>query len=92
MTVAELRARYMSNVLDLLRLSDGRRWRECLAPFQSEWLYSVTAPNAPPNTWMSGPRGAGKTSMAAALALRDLLRAPDHARLYAAAVDQDQAR
>ena len=77
-----------------LVLDDGRTWAEAAQPFQ---LADADAALAPPERgprrhyWLR-PRGASKTTDAAALALALLLtEAPPRSRSHAYAVDADQA-
>ncbi len=78
-------------IADLLHLPDGQHFGEAMAPFQREDFAAHFGAAAPPNTWISRPRGGSKTTDTAAIAITDLLLAPDRSRLYAVAADQEQA-
>jgi len=74
-----------------LRLPDGRSFGDAMADYQRADFEQLFAPDAAPNVWISRPRGGSKTTDIAAMAVADLLSAPDRSRLYAVAGDQDQA-
>jgi hypothetical protein len=78
-------------VSELLHLPDGRPFGSAMAPFQRSDFEAYFTPGAPPNAWVARPRGGSKSTDAAAVAITDLLLAPDRARLYGLAVDVDQA-
>ena len=79
-------------IAELLHLPDGRRFGEAMADFQRRDFEAVFASDARPNTWLSRPRGASKTTDTGAVAIADLILAPDRSRSYACAADADQAR
>ncbi|MEX2275241.1 MAG: terminase large subunit [Actinomycetota bacterium] len=85
----------MTTPLELVRdvlILDDRPFAEKMSEVQARDFTDWFASDAPPNGWISRPRGGSKTTDAAAIAIADLLTAPDHAALIAVASDQDQAR
>jgi hypothetical protein len=90
--IARIADQPLAIVEELLRLPDGRRFGEVMADFQRRDFRALLGSDGPPNRWVSRVRGASKTTDVGALAIVDLLLAPDGSTSYAVAVDQDQAR
>jgi hypothetical protein len=78
--------------IEELRLPDGRRFGDVMAPFQCETFQHYFDPLSPPNLWVSRPRGGSKTTDVAALAVHELVFAPTGSLMVAVAADQNQAR
>jgi len=89
---ARVAERPLTIVEELLRFPDGRPFGTVMADFQRRDFAALFAPDSPPNRWVSRVRGASKTADTAAVAIADLLLAPDGSTSFAIAVDQDQAR
>ncbi len=79
-------------IIEALRLPDGTRFGQGMADFQRRDLERIFSSESPPNVWLSRPRGASKTTDTGALAIADLMLAPDASTSFAVAADQDQAR
>lgn len=79
-------------LLATLRLEDGRRWGQVALPWQLDDVQALIDRDGPRRHWWSRPRGASKTSDAAAAMLALLVtEAPPLSRSYAFASDRDQA-
>lgn len=82
----------MSFRREVLKLPDGRSYGESLEPWQREDLLALDRRDEHQNVSIWRPRGHSKTSDLAAECVAELFLGPAGGRLYAAAVDQDQAR
>jgi phage terminase large subunit-like protein len=88
----------MNDAVKLLRglvVDRDQRWGDVAAEFQLEDAEAIlsTDPAAPRLHFVTRPRGGSKTTDAAGVALAAMLtQLPRHARAYAAAADEDQAR
>ena len=77
-------------LIEALRLPDGRRFGEAWADFQRR-DFTALCSSAHRHGLLERSRGGSKTTDTAAFALTELLAGPQGGRLYACAVDQDQA-
>ncbi|MGI6609242.1 MAG: terminase large subunit domain-containing protein [Limnochordia bacterium] len=76
---------------EVLVLPDGRSYGASLEPWQAEDLAALDRRQDLPNASIWRPRGHSKTSDLAAECVAELFLGPKGGRLYAAAVDKDQA-
>ncbi len=77
---------------EVLCLPDGRSYGLSLEPWQLEDLQAMDQRDEYPNVLLSRPRGHSKTSDLAAEVVCELFLGVPGGRLFAAAVDSDQAR
>ncbi len=75
---------------EALSMPDGRRFGDVMAPFQRRAFEALDSGQYH-NLFEERPRGASKTTDLAAEATCELFLGPPGGRLYAAAVDRDQA-
>jgi phage terminase large subunit-like protein len=74
-----------------LILEDGRTWGEAAHAWQLGAMREFLDPSAPPHHFDTRPRGASKTTDAAAAIGLLVDQAPEGSRSYAVAADADQA-
>jgi len=80
-------------LLAAFRLDDGRAWGDVATDWQLADAAAVCGPSGPRRHFQVRPRGASKTTDAAAAALALLVtEAPPRSRSHACAADADQAR